>query len=154
VRMGNGQSWIEVRPPVARGALMSYQLDYGPHGPIGRQTYELLLTPDAFRDQLAPCRTFMLQEECEALLAQGLGGRATARDLLVFGPHGPVDNQLRFHDECVRHKLLDMVGDLGLAGCDLIGRFTAHRSGHRHNAELVRTLLARAQLCAGWRCCA
>ena len=114
----------------------------------------LNITPDSFSDQLAPCRTFMLKEECEKLLAQGLGQRATVRDLLVFGPDGPLENELRFPDECVRHKLLDLVGDLGLAGCDLIGQVIAHRSGHRHNAELVEAILAQSELRAGWRCCA
>lgn len=154
VRLGTANSWIEIRPPVARGTLLRYQLDYGLDNPIGRQTYELLLTTDAFCTELAPCRTFVLQHECEALLAQGLCKRATVRDLLVFGPDGPLDNQLRFPDECVRHKLLDMVGDMGLAGCDLIGQFIAYRSGHRHNAELVRTLLAQTELRAGWKCSA
>ena len=55
---------------------------------------------------------------------------------------GPIDNQLRFPDECVRHKMVDMVGDLALAGCDLVGRFVAFRSGHRLNAELVRAIVS------------
>ena len=49
-----------------------------------------------------------------------------------------MQNELRYHDECVRHKALDLVGDLTLSGCDLVGHFIAHRSGHRLNAELVR----------------
>ena len=57
-------------------------------------------------------------------------------------PTDPIGNALRFPDECVRHKILDMVGDLALAGCDLAGRFTAYRSGHRLNAELVRAMFA------------
>ena len=69
--------------------------------------------------------------------------RATFRDLLVFDADGPIDNTLRFPDECVRHKIVDMVGDLALAGCDLAGRFVAYRSGHRLNAELVRAMLER-----------
>lgn len=77
--------------------------------------------------------------------ARGLGQRATYKDLLVFGNRGPIDNQLRFPDECVRHKLADMVGDLALAGCDFVGRFVAFRSGHRLNAELVRAVLAQEQ---------
>jgi UDP-3-O-acyl-N-acetylglucosamine deacetylase len=91
---------------------------------------------------LAPSRTFLLEAEAEAIKALGLGQRATCKDLLIFGPRGPIDNQLRFPDECVRHKMVDMVGDLALAGCDLVGRFTAYRSGHRLNAELVRAVLA------------
>jgi UDP-3-O-acyl-N-acetylglucosamine deacetylase len=67
------------------------------------------------------------------------------RDLLVFDSNGPIDNPLRFRDECVRHKTLDLIGDLALAGCDLIGRFTAYRSGHQLNAELVEAVLAQDQ---------
>jgi len=58
----------------------------------------------------------------------------------------PIENELRFENECVRHKTLDLLGDLALAGCDIVGRITAHRSGHRQNAELVRVLLKEGQL--------
>jgi UDP-3-O-acyl-N-acetylglucosamine deacetylase len=66
--------------------------------------------------------------------------------LLVFGDLGPVGNALRFPDECVRHKALDLVGDLALAGCDIHGQIIAYRSGHRLNAELVRTILCEPAL--------
>lgn len=154
IRLGTAESWIEVRPADSLGLQLEYQLDYGQSSPIGRQTLNLPLTPRSFRENLAPCRTFMLKEEAEWLLARGLCKRASVRDLLVFGPDGPIDNQLRFPDECVRHKLLDMVGDLGLAGCDLVGQFVAHRSGHRHNAELVRAVIAQTELRTAWRRCA
>ena len=65
----------------------------------------------------------------------------TPQNLLVFGPDGPIDNQMHVEDECARHKLLDCIGDLALIGCDLIGTFTARRSGHRHNHEVTRDLL-------------
>jgi len=154
IRLGSHDSWIEVRPHASKGTFLKYRLDYGPHGPIGRQVFELSLTPDSFRKELSPCRTFMLKAETDWLLAQGLGRRATVRDLLVFGPDGPLENRLRFPDECVRHKLLDMVGDLGLAGCDLVGQFVAYRSGHRLNAELLRTITCQTGIVAGWRACA
>jgi UDP-3-O-[3-hydroxymyristoyl] N-acetylglucosamine deacetylase len=144
MRVGAEESWIEARPEAA-GLSLRYRLDYGLGSGIGRQTYQLELTPESFRRELAPCRTFLLKSEAEWLLSQGLGGRATMKDLLVFGPEGPIDNALRFPDECVRHKVLDMVGDLALAGCDLIGRFSAHRSGHRLNADLVQALLNEGQ---------
>ena len=76
--------------------------------------------------------------------------RATYRDLLVFNEDGLIDNQLRFPDECVRHKVLDLIGDLALSGCDLHGRIRAHRSGHRLNAELVRGLLQDYQMDNRW----
>jgi UDP-3-O-acyl-N-acetylglucosamine deacetylase len=75
-----------------------------------------------------------------------LGARATFRDLLVFGEEGPIDNELRFQDECVRHKTLDLIGDLALVGCDVVGQITAHRSGHRLNADLVRALLSEGEI--------
>ncbi len=145
IRLGDEQSWIEARPLVAPDPVLSYQLDYGPNSPIGQQSFETPLTPQTFRDELASCRTFMLKAEAEWLRAQGIGHRATARDLLVFDERGPIDNSQRFPNECARHKLMDMVGDLALAGCDLAGRFTAFRSGHRLNAELVRTILRDGQ---------
>ena len=60
---------------------------------------------------------------------------------MVFDERGLIGNSLRFPDECVRHKALDFIGDLALAGRDFMGRFIAYRSGHRLNAELVRCLL-------------
>ena len=75
---------------------------------------------------------------------QGFRGQAADidnNDLLIFDADGPIGNALRFPDECVRHKILDMVGDFALAGCDLAGHFTACRSGHRLNAELVQAML-------------
>ena len=96
----------------------------------------------------------MLKEEADRLLSQGLGRRVTARDLLVFDDRGPIDNCLRFPDECVRHKMMDMVGDLALGGCALVGEFVACRSGHRLNGELVRTLLSAAGTDRGLQCTA
>jgi len=154
IRLGSADSWIEARPPRSRETVLRYQLDFGPDGPIGRQTFEISPTPDAFREQLAPCRTFMLKAEADWLLAQGLGSRVSYRDLLVFGDDGPIENRLRFPDECVRHKLLDMLGDLALAGCELVGRFYAYRSGHRLNAEMVRAVLRETEVVRPWRRCA
>ena len=93
----------------------------------------------------------MLKEEADWLLAQGLGKRATPADLLVFDSDGPIDNELRFRDECVRHKVFDLVGDFALAGCDVLGHIVAHRSGHRLNAEMVRMLLHEGEKIAGRR---
>jgi UDP-3-O-acyl N-acetylglucosamine deacetylase len=153
IRLGNQDAWVEAWPTSGDRPWLTYRLDYGP-GPIGRQTFDLEITPDSFRRELAACRTFMLKAEADWLQAKGLGLRATYRDLLVFSDKGPIDNQLRFDNECVRHKLMDMVGDLGLAGCDLVGRFVAYRSGHRLNAELVGSLMAQANHGHVWRRCA
>ena len=142
IRLGDEESWIEARPCCSGKTILQHELDYGGGNPIGRQSLEVVLSPELFEKGLASSRTFLFQHEAAALQAQGLGQSVTCKDLLVFGPDGPIDNELRFPDECVRHKLLDMVGDLALAGCDLVGRFIAHRSGHQLNAELVRTIAA------------
>jgi UDP-3-O-acyl-N-acetylglucosamine deacetylase len=78
--------------------------------------------------------------------SSGLGLRVTTADLLVFDKNGLINNSLRFEDECVRHKTLDMIGDLALAGVDLYGDFEAYRTGHRLNAELVRQILYQYNL--------
>lgn len=150
-RVGDDESWVEVRPASHGGLSLRYRLDYGSHSPIGRQTLDLRLTPDAFRNELAASRTFLLKAEADWLLKQGLGKLVSPRDLLIFGDDGPIDNELRFADECVRHKVLDLVGDLALAGCDLVGHVTAHRTGHRLNAELVKVMLAEGERIEQWR---
>jgi UDP-3-O-acyl-N-acetylglucosamine deacetylase len=125
---------------------VKFRLDYGSGNAIGRQTLQLPVTPESFRRELAPSRTFVLEEEAEWLVSRGLGKRATYENVLVFDKQGPVANILRYRDECVRHKALDLIGDLALAGCDLDGHFIAHRSGHRLNAELVRALLNEEEI--------
>ncbi|MGE0609742.1 MAG: UDP-3-O-acyl-N-acetylglucosamine deacetylase [Pirellulales bacterium] len=150
-RLGDEDSWIEARPAASGSLSIKYRLDYGRDNAIGRQTLALTVSPDTFQRELAPSRTFMLKAEADWLRAQGLGLRPTSQDLLVFDERGPIENELRYADECVRHKMLDLVGDFALAGCDVVGHFVAHRSGHRLNAELIRVLLSEGELVRGWR---
>jgi UDP-3-O-[3-hydroxymyristoyl] N-acetylglucosamine deacetylase len=125
--------------PADDGLLhIEYSLDYGPESPITAQRCCVTVTPETFINEIAFARTFLLEHEAHALRAQGYGRRTTARDLLIFGPQGVIDNALRTPDECARHKILDCIGDLALAGCDLSGHVQAHRSGHQLNAEFVR----------------
>ena len=106
---------------------ISYLLDYGLPSPIGRQAHTTVLTPESFLNELAGCRTFLLEPEAQELRRQGLGACTTPADLLVFGPRGPIHNALRFANEPARHKILDIVGDLSLLGCDLYGHLVAFR---------------------------
>jgi UDP-3-O-acyl N-acetylglucosamine deacetylase len=151
-RVGDQESWVEARPASrTRPLTLQYKLDYGPNNPIGRQAIEVNVTPESFRRDLAPARTFLMDEEAKWLRERGLGSRVTPQDLLIFSPDGVIENSLRFENECVRHKTLDLLGDLALAGCDLVGQFIAYRSGHRLNAELVKVLLAEGEKEAGRR---
>jgi UDP-3-O-acyl N-acetylglucosamine deacetylase len=138
-RVADGDAWIEALPPVHPGLSVEYELDYGP-GPIGRQTLAIRVTPDTYRTELAAARTFIMEADAAQLRAQGLAGRVTLRDLVVFGADGPIDNPLRWPDECVRHKVLDLVGDLALAGRPIHAHVRACRSGHRLNAMLAARL--------------
>lgn len=140
VQVGRDDAWIRAEPSRSGGLEIEYRLDY-PHPQVGRQHYQIELCPRVFQYQLADARTFILQQEVAPLRAMGIGTRHTHRDLVVFGPDGPIDNPLRHSDEPVRHKLLDCVGDFALAGCELRGRFTCHRSGHAMNQQIIRELL-------------
>lgn len=159
IRLGDEDRWIEARVAETPGLSVSFELDYGSGAPIARQSYSLEVTPESFRCELAPCRTFLLQDVAQAMVAAGVGKRVTPRDLLIFGPEGVVDNELRFADECVRHKALDVVGDLALTGCEVVGHVVAYRSGHQLHAELATLLLqqlsvSRAPALSAWRDCA
>jgi|BEDMetMinimDraft_2_1075160.scaffolds.fasta_scaffold02432_3 UDP-3-O-[3-hydroxymyristoyl] N-acetylglucosamine deacetylase len=116
---------------------------------IGTQSLALALNPETFRAELAEARTFTLAEEIARLhsAGRGLGGglhnAVVVDDDRILNPEG-----LRRPDEFVRHKLLDAVGDLALAGAPLIGRFTARCTGHALNNRLLRTLFAHP---TSWR---
>ncbi|QDV06621.1 UDP-3-O-[3-hydroxymyristoyl] N-acetylglucosamine deacetylase [Planctomycetes bacterium Poly30] len=101
-------------------------------------SYQFDITPETFRKEIAPARTFCLASEVEALQAMGLGKGATRENTVVLGDP---DTKLRMKGEPVRHKMLDLLGDLSLLGSDLVAHVIATRSGHSTNAELVRRLL-------------
>lgn len=143
IRVTEGDSELVALPPLredSQSLEIFYDLDYGEAKPIGRQTLGFTLTAHDFIEKIAPARTFVLKHEADALRAAGLGSHLTFSDVLVFGEDGPIDNELRFPDECVRHKILDLIGDLMLFGRPIIGRVHARKSGHALNHQLVRAI--------------
>lgn len=122
----------------APGLTVDYLLEYP--APIGRQRLCVACDAASYRAQIAPARTFCLLAEVEALRAAGLGRGADTGNTLVVGPDGVIDNTLRFPDEFVRHKILDLLGDLALLPGALHARVEARRSGHDCNRALVRAL--------------
>ncbi|MBI4605875.1 MAG: UDP-3-O-[3-hydroxymyristoyl] N-acetylglucosamine deacetylase [Planctomycetes bacterium] len=131
--------------PRRDGLRLRYVLDYGQLRPDGdpslvRQSFELEVTEETFAREIAPARTFVLEEEVRALQAEGLGKGASTRNTLVVGCSGVIDNTLRFPDELARHKVLDLLGDLCLLGARIHGRILAVRSGHALNVRLAREL--------------
>lgn len=146
IRVVEGDCEVLALPPLdpaSEHLELAYDLDYGPKGPIGRQMYRVIITPESFEANIAPARTFVLEQEAEELRANGLGSHLSYQDVLVFGENGPIDNRLRFPDECVRHKILDLLGDLMLFGRPLVGRVYARKSGHALNHAIVRALRER-----------
>lgn len=142
-RVAEGDSELIALPPLdpqSETLEISYDLDYGPSGPVGRQMYRVVITPESFEANIAPAHTFILEQEAEVLRTAGLGRHLTYKDILVFGKDGPIENRLRFPDECVRHKILDLVGDLALLGRPIVGRIYGRKSGHSLNHEMVRLL--------------
>ena len=144
VSVVEGDAVLAAHPGVPGGLTLSYHLDYGRGSPISAQSHCVAVSPETFRDDLAASRTFLLESEANALRAAGIGARTTSADLLIFGPEGVIGNVLRYPDECVRHKILDMVGDFALLGFDLHGFVVAHKSGHQTNHALSRRLLEQA----------
>lgn len=143
IRVVEGDSEIIALPPLeseSESLEVAYDLDYGPDTPIGRQYFRTVVASDTFERHVAPARTFVLQREADELRRNGLGAHLGYHDIIVFGESGPIDNPLRFPDECVRHKVLDLIGDLALFGRPLIGRVYARKSGHSLNHAVVRAI--------------
>ncbi len=142
----DGGGSIAALPSSSPGLQVLYELDYADRSDrIGRQT--LSYDPERldYRREIAPARTFSLKEEAEALQAQGLGTHLSPKDVLVIGRDGPIENAFRFEDEPVRHKVLDVLGDLSLVGRPLQARIVAGRSGHALNRRLAMRIRAQIE---------
>ena len=143
VSVSSGGCSIEAFPAQGDTYSIEYTLDYPGDSAIGFQVANVEITPELFKEEIAPCRTFILQREADEMLRAGLGKRVRSHDLLIFDERGPVNNRLRFENECARHKALDVIGDLALTGCEIVGHIVAHRSGHRLNAAFAQELVRR-----------
>ena len=141
-----GDAALTALPRPARMPLrIGYHLDCGPGHPVPPQAFAATVTPERFAEEIAPARTFIAAAEIPALRAAGYGARVDAADLLVFEPDGSVrGNAPRFPEEPARHKLLDVLGDLALLGCDLDAAIVSRRGGHALNRQLCRALRAAA----------
>ncbi|HEV7735525.1 MAG TPA: UDP-3-O-acyl-N-acetylglucosamine deacetylase [Candidatus Binatia bacterium] len=121
---------------------VQYTLEYP--APIGRQQYDFRLTdPEAFCREIAPARTFGFVKEIATLEQMGLAAGGRLNNFILVGDEGVVNAPLRFADEFVRHKILDIFGDFYLLGRPIRGRIVARRTGHSDNAALLRVLRER-----------
>ncbi|MFA5115643.1 MAG: UDP-3-O-acyl-N-acetylglucosamine deacetylase, partial [Candidatus Omnitrophota bacterium] len=118
---------------------ISYTLDYD-HPVLRGQFLDLVINDESFLKELAPARTFCMEEEAVALQKQGLGKGANYDNTLVVGKNGVIKNKLRFEDEFARHKMLDLMGDMSLLGAALKGHIIAIKSGHNLNLKLLKKI--------------
>ena len=134
---------IRVSPAEVSGGFglrIRYTIDF-PNSSIGRQSRELSLTPDKYRREVGTARTFCLEEEIDFMRAKGLALGGSLENAVVFGDDGPLNEVLRFEDEAVRHKMLDLIGDLALLGAPLAGLVEAHAAGHALHVGLAQAIL-------------
>ena len=140
-----GDASIYALPNADDGLNITYDLDYGGNTALARQIFSCRITPEGFEENLASARTFLLEAEARQFQARGMGTHLGPKDLLVINSDGPINNSFRFPNECVRHKIADLVGDLALVGRAIRGRVVAYKSGHSLNQHLVRKLYEAAQ---------
>ena len=145
ISISDGDACVYALPSADGGLNVTFDLDYGGHTGIGRQIFSCRVTPESFEKHLAPARTFLLEAEAKQFKARGIGTHVGPRDILVIGSDGPIKNSFRFPDECVKHKIVDLIGDLALVARPIKGRIVAYKSGHSLNQQLVRKLYEAAE---------
>jgi UDP-3-O-[3-hydroxymyristoyl] N-acetylglucosamine deacetylase/3-hydroxyacyl-[acyl-carrier-protein] dehydratase len=139
VRFSDGKAEYEAYP--APDLELDVMIEF-PHKLIGTQHAKFQMSPERFATELAPARTFGFVHEVEALRARGLIKGASTKNAVVLDDTGVVETTLRWPDEFVRHKALDCVGDLTLAGARVRARIVARRPSHRGTVQLVRAMRA------------
>lgn len=138
VELREGDKFIAVYP--ANTYSVSYSINF-PHPQIGRQTFCVQLTNGSYLREIAPARTFGFMHEAEAMRQQGLIRGASTENAIVLSRDEVLNPPLRFVDEFVRHKVLDLIGDLALIGKQILGSVVADRAGHAMHTALVSRLL-------------
>jgi UDP-3-O-[3-hydroxymyristoyl] N-acetylglucosamine deacetylase len=141
VEVREGSKFIGVYPHAdgGEGYSIEYAIDFP--APIGQQFTSVDLATETYGSDIAPARTFGYKADEQKLRDMGLIRGASEENAIVLGATGPVNGPLRFPDEYVRHKVLDLIGDLALAGRRIEGRVVAERAGHAMHTALVSRLL-------------
>jgi UDP-3-O-[3-hydroxymyristoyl] N-acetylglucosamine deacetylase len=138
LEMREGNKYISVEP--ANAYSVSYSINF-PHPLIGKETFELELSNGNYLRQIAPARTFGSRSDEKAMRNMGLIRGASRDNCIVLTRDGLENGPLRFPDEFVRHKVLDLVGDLALLGKPILGKIVADRAGHAMHTALVSRIL-------------
>ncbi|WP_108483454.1 UDP-3-O-acyl-N-acetylglucosamine deacetylase [Oceaniglobus ichthyenteri] len=145
VEVRNGDAFARLSP--AKSLEMDFHISF-PDAAIGTQDKSLNMANGTFVHELCDSRTFCRQSDVEAMRANGLAlGGTLENAVVVDGAEVLSPGGLRHADEAVRHKMLDALGDLALAGAPILGRYTGYRAGHAMTNALLRALFARSQAC-------
>lgn len=136
--LSNGKS-LRIEP--SESLEIDYTLEHG--RPIGIQQYYFRGDKDAFIAEIAPARTFGFLKDFEQLAKMGLGTGGRINNVIILNDEGVINTKLRFKDEFVRHKVLDLIGDIYLLNRPVIGRIVAKQTGHLENLALVKELKKR-----------
>lgn len=119
---------------------VTYSISFD-HPLLRHQSRTMRMTEEAFVDDVAPARTFGFLKDVEVLRQRGLALGGSLDNAIVLGETGVLNSSLRFEDEFVRHKILDVIGDLALVGYPIIGHLVAHRGGHALHTQFARKML-------------
>ena len=136
--MREGDKFIAVYP--ADTYSVSYSINF-PHPLIGKETFSVDLSDGNYLTEIAAARTFGFLHEADAMRQQGLIRGASQENCMVLTREGLMNPPLRFDDEFVRHKVLDLIGDLALLGKQILGNVVADRAGHAMHTALVSRIL-------------
>jgi len=140
VEVSRGDRSVSFEPD-GPGLTITYEIDF-PHPIVGRQTLTVPIRPEEYSSRIAPARTFGFARDVEVLRARGLARGGNLHNAVVLDDSGVLSGPLRFRDEFVRHKILDLVGDLALLGGPLNGHIHARKAGHALHIEFARALAA------------
>ena len=138
IELREGKKFIAVYP--ADSYSVSYSIDF-PHPLIGKETFRVDLSDGNYLREIASARTFGFLHEADAMRQQGLIRGASIENAIVLTPDRLMNPPLRYPDEFVRHKVLDLIGDLALLGKQILGNIVADRAGHAMHTALVSRLL-------------
>lgn len=146
IMVEEGDAMLAAFPSDKDEFQLVFDLDYGPNAHrIRHQSQTYTSRNGDYQSEIARARTYSLKEEAQALWDRGMCRHLTPRDVLVIGEDGPIDNAYRFDNEPVRHKVLDLLGDLYLVGCEVHGRFVAHKSGHDLNRRMALAIVEQME---------
>jgi len=138
----DGDAYIKATP--SDHFKVRYAIDF-PHPMVGKQELSWLFSEDTFGRDIAQARTFGFLKDVQKLQSMGLARGGSLANAVVFDDYGLLNQDgFRYADECVRHKILDFVGDLALAGVPLVGHFEAFKAGHALHNQFLKQLVARA----------